>query len=78
MFRRTLLRVLSFGLGLGGFYRRRTAKKGEQRGRLGETETGRKRGLVDWTVQGGENLGLEGGTKPCDGARFRRSGFCRF
>lgn len=26
----------------------------------------------------GEVLGLEGGTKPCDGARFRCSGFCRF
>nr|DAS80280.1 MAG TPA: hypothetical protein [Caudoviricetes sp.] len=28
-FRRTLLQVLGFCLGLGGFYRRRTAKKGE-------------------------------------------------
>ena len=57
-----------------GICRRRTAKKGDR----GETEVSGRRGLVGGAVQGGGVLGLEGGTKPCDGARFRRSGFCRF
>lgn len=45
---------------------------------MGETEVGGKRGLVGGTVQDGENLGLGGGTKPCDGEGFEHSGFCMF
>jgi hypothetical protein len=51
------------------------AKKGERGQGEGRKEIGGKMGLVGGTVQGREVLGLWGGTKPCDGARFRCSGF---
>lgn len=66
-FRRTLLRVLSFGLGLGVFVGAGRVRKGNRGQGEGRKEIGGKRGLVGGTVQGGENLGLEGRTKPCDG-----------